>query len=150
MNIAVINGPNINFLGIREPNIYGSQTLDKINAIINDEVSKINADTDKLAVTFFQSNHEGELIDYIQQCYYDEIDGIVINPGAFTHYSYALRDAIAGVGIPCIEVHLSNIHQREEFRHRSVTAAVCCGQICGLGSIGYILAIKALIKKHCQ
>ena len=141
MNIAVINGPNINFLGIREPTIYGTQTLENINTII-DQVAKERG----ITVSFFQSNHEGALIDYIQQCYHDNITGIVINPGAFTHYSYALRDAIAGSGIPCIEVHLSNIHKREQFRHISVTADVCCGQICGLGSIGYVLAIDALTK----
>ena len=147
MNIAVINGPNINFLGIREPAIYGAQTLEEINAGITQEAKKLG-----LTISFFQSNHEGALIDYIQQCYHNKISGIVINPGAFTHYSYALRDAIAGSGIPCIEVHLSNIHKREEFRHKSVTAEVCCGQICGLGPIGYVLAIKALysIAKTCS
>ena len=142
MNIAVINGPNINFLGIREPTVYGKKTLDEINAMIAKEAERYKA-----ALTFFQSNHEGELIDYIQQCYHSKVEGIVLNPGAFTHYSYALRDAISGVGIPCIEVHLSNIHSREEFRHRSVTAAVCRGQICGLGPLGYILAIEALYNR---
>ena len=141
MKISVINGPNINFLGIREPAIYGTQSLEEINQMIADEAKK-----HRIAVSFFQSNHEGALIDFIQQCYHDNFDGIVINPGAFTHYSYALRDAIAGVGIPCIEVHLSNIHNREEFRHKSVTVAVCYGQICGLGPIGYVLAIEAILK----
>ena len=140
MNIAIINGPNINFLGIREPSVYGSDTLDTINEHIKNEAKKRN-----VTCSFFQSNHEGALIDYIQQCYHNKVAGIVINPGAFTHYSYALRDAIAGSGIPCIEVHLSNVHSREEFRHRSVTAAVCRGQICGLGPTGYILAIDALL-----
>jgi len=141
MNIAVINGPNINFLGIREPGVYGTATLDEINAMIVEETKKYHP----CSLTFFQSNHEGELIDFIQQCYYDKADGIVINPGALTHYSYALRDSIAGSGIPCIEVHLSNIHAREEFRHKSVTAAVCRGQICGLGPLGYLLAIEAIL-----
>ena len=140
MNIAVINGPNINFLGIREPTVYGAHSLDDINKMIAQEAEKLG-----VTVSFFQSNHEGALIDYIQQCYHNKVDGIVINPGAFTHYSYALRDAISSVGIPCIEVHLSNVHSREEFRHRSVTAAVCRGQICGLGSIGYVLAIQAIM-----
>ena len=141
MNIAVINGPNINFLGIREPEIYGSLTLEEINSTIEQA-----AGARDITVSFFQSNHEGVLIDYIQQCYHSKMEGIIINPGAFTHYSYALRDAISGVGIPCIEVHLSNIHSREEFRHRSVTAAVCRGQICGLGADGYVLAMEALVK----
>ena len=109
-------------------------TLDEIN-------DQIKAEAGDVSLSFFQSNHEGAIIDYIQQC---GADGIVINPGALTHYSYALRDAIAGAGIPCIEVHLSNVHSREEFRHRSVTAPVCKGQICGLGPIGYILAVEAL------
>jgi len=139
LNIAVINGPNINFLGIREPAIYGAQTLEEINTMITHKAKEPG-----LTISFFQSNHEGALIDYIQQCYHNKIDGIVINPGAFTHYSYALRDAIAATGIPCIEVHLSNIHRREAFRHTSVTAEVCCGQICGLGPIGYVLAIEAI------
>ena len=135
--IAIINGPNINFLGIREPDIYGPDSYDNLCEYIREY-------TETVPLRFFQSNHEGGLIDYIQQCYHDKVAGIVINPGALTHYSYALRDAIASVGIPCIEVHLSNIHSREEFRHKSVTAAVCCGQICGLGMYGYLLAIYAL------
>ena len=139
VTIAVINGPNINFLGIREPDVYGASTLDEINAFIAEESCKRG-----VSVSFFQSNYEGAIIDHIQQCYHNKVDGIVINPGAFTHYSYALRDAISGTGIPCVEVHLSNIHKREEFRHKSVTAAVCIGQICGLGATGYILAIEFL------
>ena len=140
IKIAVINGPNINFLGIREPSVYGTQTLEGLCAEIAREAGLRGVHAE-----FFQSNHEGALIDYIQQCY-NKASGIVINPGAFTHYSYALRDAIAGIGIPCIEVHLSNIHSREEFRHKSVTAAVCRGQICGLGPLGYVLAIEAILK----
>jgi len=138
--IKIINGPNINFLGIREPSIYGAATLEEINVIIAKKLE--NKD---ISLSFFQSNHEGEIIDCIQGCYNDKIDGIIINPGALTHYSYALRDAITGVGIQTIEVHLSNIHAREEFRQKSVTAAVCKGQISGLGLWGYILAVEALV-----
>jgi len=127
-------------LGIREPGIYGAASLDEINATISREAEKRS-----VSVSFFQSNHEGALIDYIQHCYHNKVYGVVINPGAFTHYSYALRDAISGSGIPFIEVHLSNVHSREEFRHISVTAPVCHGQICGLGPLGYVLAIEALL-----
>jgi len=139
--IAIINGPNINFLGIREPSVYGADSYDGICEYIR---KCIQNDLQTVKLQFFQSNHEGCLIDYIQQCYHDKVDGIVINPGALTHYSYALRDAIVSSGIPCVEVHLSNIHSREEFRHKSVTAAVCCGQISGLDKHGYVLAIDAL------
>ncbi len=139
MKIAVINGVNINFTGIREKGVYGSKSLDEINADIKAEADKMGVET-----VFFQSNHEGEIVDFMQKCYYDGIDGMVMNPGAFTHYSYALRDALASVNIPCIEVHMSNIHKREQFRHTSVTVPVCIGQICGLGAYGYVLAIQAL------
>jgi len=140
--IAIINGPNLNFLGIREPGLYGAESLDTINANIAIEAGKRG-----LLTKFFQSNHEGALLDYVQQCYHDKVDGLIINPGALTHYSYALRDAIASTKIPCIEVHLSNIHAREEFRHKSVIAPVCMGQICGLGWRGYVLALEALAQK---
>ena len=142
-NIAVIHGVNLNFTGIREPSVYGSQTLDSINAIIRG-----HAETLGCRVSTFQSNIEGEIVNFIQQCYFDKTDGIVINPGAYTHYSYAIRDAIAGVSIPTIEVHISNIHKREEFRHTSVVAPVCEGQICGLGISGYLLAMDALCGKN--
>ncbi len=142
MKIAVINGVNLNFTGIREKGVYGSQSLDEINALIAD-----HAKENGIEVLFFQSNYEGGIVDFMQKCYYDGVDGMVINPGAFTHYSYALRDAIASVNIPTVEVHMSNIHKREEFRHTSVTAPVCVGQICGMGWYGYILGIKALVHK---
>jgi len=144
-NIAVIHGVNLNFTGIREPSVYGSQTLDSINQTIKNYAEALGC-----GVIIFQSNIEGEIVNFLQQCYYDDIDGIVINPGAYTHYSYAIRDAISGISIPTIEVHISNIHKREEFRHTSVIAPVCQGQICGLGIDGYLLAMDALCgKKTC-
>ncbi len=144
MKIAVINGPNINFTGIREKGVYGSKSLEDINKNIVEYGEK-----NGIEISCFQSNHEGEIIDFLQKCYYDGINGIVINPGAFTHYSYAIRDAIASVSIPTVEVHMSNIHKREEFRHTSVTVPVCIGQICGLGDFGYILGVQA-VKNYCE
>ena len=140
MKILVINGPNLNFLGIREKGIYGNQDY---NYLLN--LLKEKAEKEKVEIKVFQSNHEGEIIDRIQKAYYDQIDGIIINPGAYTHYSYAIRDALASLEIPKIEVHISNIHKREEFRHTSVTAPVCTGQIAGLGLQGYLLAVDYLL-----
>lgn len=136
--ICVIHGPNINFTGIREKGVYGTLTFDEIN----DEIKK-KAEELGLVAEIFQSNHEGAIIDKIQECY-SNADGIVINPGAYTHYSYAIRDALASVNIPIVEIHMSNIHKREEFRHTSVTVPVCVGQICGFGWQGYLLAIEAI------
>lgn len=140
--ILVIHGPNLNFLGIREKGVYGEMSFDKLN-----EYLLKSAEDMGLSLEIFQSNSEGALIDRLQQAYYDEIDGIIINPGAYTHYSYALRDAIASINIPTVEVHLSNIHKREEFRHTSVTAPVCIGQIAGFGVYSYILGMQALNMK---
>lgn len=137
--IRVINGPNINFTGIREKGIYGTKTLTDIESEIIAEAKKLGFECE-----CFQSNHEGEIIDYIQKCYNDKVEGVVINPGAYTHYSYAIRDAISSVQIPFVEIHMSNIHTREEFRHTSVTVPVCKGQICGFGDYGYIMALMAL------
>ncbi len=137
--ICVIHGPNLNFTGIREQSIYGKCGLDHINQKIVEEGKKLDFE-----IEVFQSNYEGAVIDKLQQCYHERVDGIVMNPGAFTHYSYAIRDAIASVQIPVVEIHLSNIHQREEFRHKSVTAPVCAGQICGFGAESYILGLYAL------
>lgn len=137
--LLIINGPNLNMLGIREPGIYGNESYDSLCAMIKAKADKLGAE-----VEFFQSNGEGEIIDAIQGAY-GRMDGIIINPGAYTHYSYAIHDAVKSLGIPVIEVHISNIHTREEFRHKSVIAPACKGQICGLGFAGYILAMEALL-----
>ncbi len=137
--IALIHGPNLNFLGIRNPEVYGSDTYETINQEILDEAKDFGVELE-----IFQSNHEGEIIDFIQTCYKNKIDGIIINGGAFTHYSYAIRDAIESVSIPTVEVHLSNINSREEFRKESVIAPVCIGQICGFGKTSYILGFYGL------
>lgn len=140
--ILVINGPNINFLGVREKSVYGEKTYEDLVKYVVEEGEALDCQ-----VGVVQSNHEGEVIDFIQQGHRGQLDGIVINPGAYTHYSYAIRDAIASVDMPVVEVHLSNIHNREEFRKESVTAPVCKGQICGLGFHGYALALRALIEE---
>ena len=139
MKIMVINGPNLNMLGIREKNIYGTKDYKDVCKYIVNEGEKRGHQ-----VEIFQSNIEGEIINFIQKAYFEKYEGIVINPGAFTHYSYAIHDAIKGVDISTIEVHLSNVHKREEFRKISVTAPACVGQIAGFGEVGYILAINAL------
>lgn len=139
--ILLLNGPNLNLLGTREPEKYGTTTLAEIEQTMRDLASAKG-----LNLECFQSNHEGELVDRIQQSR-GRVQGIIFNPGAYTHTSVALADALAAVQIPTIEVHLSNIYQREEFRHRSFIAPVAIGQIAGLGAIGYRLALEALAEK---
>ncbi|ALS22882.1 MULTISPECIES: type II 3-dehydroquinate dehydratase [Paenibacillus] len=138
--ILLLNGPNLNMLGIREPGVYGALSLQSIT----DRLSKL-AEELGVGLEAFQSNHEGELIDRIHAAYGTK-DGILFNPGAFTHYSYAIRDAVSAVNIPVVEVHISNIHKRESFRHVSVIAPVAIGQIAGFGAYGYELGLNALVQ----
>ena len=143
MKLLVINGPNLNFLGIREKSVYGTQDY---NALL-DLIAK-KGEEEHCSIEVFQSNHEGAIIDRIQDAYFDGTQGLVINPGAFTHYSYAIRDALASLTIPKIEIHISDITQREEFRKISVTAPVCDKQIYGQGLPGYLNAIDVILKKE--
>lgn len=139
MKILLIHGPNLNLLGKREPDIYGLSSLDEINAHMKRVAEENDAELRTL-----QSNSEGDLVDAIQQAA-EWADGIVINPGAYTHYSYAIRDALAAVGLPAVEVHMSNIHAREEFRHNSVISAAVTGTVAGLGWRSYVCGIESLI-----
>lgn len=139
--IFIINGPNLNFLGIRETGIYGNDNYDFLCSYIQEKFRDKN-----IKIEIFQSNYEGRIIDIIQNAYYEKIDGIVINPGAYTHYSYAIHDAIKSVSIPTVEVHLSDIHKREDFRKISVTAPACVLQIYGKGKEGYVEAVEYIIK----
>jgi 3-dehydroquinate dehydratase II len=141
-SILVIQGPNLNLLGTREPEVYGKTTLADIHSKLG-EIAQAHG----VGLDTYQSNHEGELIDRVQQAKQDGVDFIIINPGAFTHTSVALRDALAGVAIPFTEIHLSNIHQREAFRKHSYLSDIATGVICGLGAIGYELALQAAIAR---
>ncbi|WP_099190390.1 type II 3-dehydroquinate dehydratase [Tepidibacter mesophilus] len=138
-NMLILNGPNLNLIGKRETDIYGKDNIQDLYRVILEESKKMN-----ITVEFFQSNHEGEIIDKIQSSV-NTYDGIVINPGAYTHYSYAIYDAIKSVDKPFVEVHISNIHKREEFRQKSVTAKACIGQITGFGFYSYILGLYSII-----
>ena len=140
MKILVINGPNLNFLGIREKSVYGNEDYDYLLNMIAKKAEETGSD-----IEVFQSNHEGAIIDRIQDAYFDGTEGIVINPGAYTHYSYAIHDALASVSMPKVEIHISDITQREEFRKISVTAPVCDEQIYGKGLNGYLMAIDSVL-----
>ena len=139
MRVLLLNGPNLNTLGQREPEIYGHETLDGIVAKVTQRASELGVE-----VAAFQSNHEGALVDFIQ-AEVAAADAMIVNPGAYGHYGYALRDAIAGSGLPTVEVHISNVHARERFRQRLVLSAVCKGVITGLGWQGYLLALEAVV-----
>ncbi|MBF89460.1 MAG: type II 3-dehydroquinate dehydratase [Candidatus Marinimicrobia bacterium] len=141
MKILVLNGPNLNLLGIRDPEVYGYESLNDLENWLNKQ-----PETDNCTLSWFQTNHEGHLIDKIHSVIGNNTDGIIINPGALTHYSYALRDAIDSVEIPTVEVHLSNIYAREDFRKKSVIKDVCIGQLTGLGKKGYLQGFQMLLK----
>lgn len=140
MNILIINGPNLNLLGRREPGVYGDDSLEEIQREILEKAKKMG-----IEVAFFQSSHEGAIIDALHEAM-DSYDGVVLNAGAYTHYSYAIRDAIAAIKIPVVEVHMSNVYAREEFRHTSVIAPVCAGSIAGFGKNSYILGLRAAVE----
>ena len=135
--ILVIHGPNLNMLGKREPEVYGSEGLDEINARLTERAQALNVELD-----LFQSNHEGQIVDKIQAAAH-QCSAVIINPAAFTHTSVAIRDALLLLKVPIVEIHLSNIHKREPFRHKSLIADIVTGQICGLGAHGYLLALEA-------
>lgn len=139
MNILILNGPNLNLLGEREPDVYGTATLSDLEQYVRKEFPDVQFD-------FVQSNIEGELIGTLHEARQAR-DGVVFNPGGYSHYSIALRDAVAGIGIPVVEVHLSNIHAREDFRRQSVVAAACIGQVSGFGFHSYVLGVRALIDR---
>lgn len=141
MNILVLNGPNLNMLGIREPGIYGRGTYEDLQSLIRAHAQKRGVN-----ISFYQSNHEGELVDAIQQAYYDGTDGIIFNPAAYTHTSVALLDALKAVGIPTVEVHISDISAREDFRQRSFVRAACVATVMGKGFDGYCEAMDILLK----
>ena len=141
-NLLLLNGPNLNLLGTREPEVYGSTTLADV-----EQAAKAQASAADAVIATFQSNHEGALIDRIQAARLEKVDAIIINPGGLTHTSVALRDALAGVAIPFVEIHISNIHKREPFRHKSFLSDIAVGVICGLGVEGYRAAIDFAIKK---
>lgn len=142
LKIVLINGVNLNFLGIREPEIYGQATLKSLESDLTAYATEQGVE-----LICFSTNIEGEIVNYLQECYYKKVDGILFNPGAFTHYSYALADAIKSISIPVVEVHISNIHAREPFRAQSVTARSCIGIVGGFGLDSYFIALDGLIRQ---
>lgn len=143
MKIFVINGPNLNFLGKREPEIYGKLTLSEIETSISNLAKELN-----IEVSFGQTNHEGQIIDWLQECHNNNYDGVILNAGAYTHTSIAIHDAIKSIKVPVIEVHMSNVHAREEFRHKSFISPVSKGQIVGFGKESYLLALQSFKSKN--
>ncbi|NLC74114.1 MAG: type II 3-dehydroquinate dehydratase [Clostridiales bacterium] len=141
MKILVINGPNLNFLGIREKAVYGNESYNTLMTMILKKGAELGVEVDT-----YQSNHEGAIIDRLQQAYYDKTDGVIINPGAYTHYSYAIHDALKSIFVPKVEVHISDINTREEWRRVSVTAPACDRQIVGHGFDGYLEAMEYIVK----
>ncbi len=142
MKLLILNGPNLNFLGIREPEIYGTETYEDLVSLIEAHAQKRG-----VSVSFYQSNHEGDLVDAIQKAYFDKMDGIVFNPGAYTHTSIAIADAVKAVGIPTVEVHISNVKEREPFRQISYIGLVAAASVIGEGLQGYLHAMDILIEK---
>ena len=141
LEICVINGPNLDMLGKREPEIYGKESLEDINMALEAEAERLG-----INLTTFQSNYEGAIVEKIHQAHKEKWDGIIINPGAYTHTSVAIRDALLILSVPVIEIHLSNIHKRDDFRHRSMISDIAAGQIIGFGAMGYEMALNALVQ----
>ena len=143
MKLMLINGVNLNFVGIREKNVYGDKDFESICQDV-----KKYAESKNVEITLFQSNIEGEIVDALQRAYKENYDGVIINPGAYSHYSIAICDAIKSICIPCVEVHISNVHAREDFRKNCVTATACRAQLCGFGEYGYKMAIDAFLQMN--
>ncbi len=150
MQIVVLQGPNLNLLGRREPEIYGRETLDDIHRALATLASELSTPDEPVTLRCHQSNHEGALVDLVQAAASDGTDAFILNPGGYTHTSVALRDALIAVGLPFVEVHLSNVYAREAFRHRSLVADIAAGRIVGLGAQGYLLALRALVNRAAE
>lgn len=149
-SILLLNGPNLNLLGTREPHIYGRETLADVETMLEDRCAELSMPDQPVTISCFQSNHEGALIDRIHEARTGGVTAIIINAGAYTHTSVALRDALAGVAIPFVEVHVTNVHKREDFRHKSFLADKATAVICGLGTYGYLAALEFCVKQGKQ